>query len=104
MRLDCTFYVQINHPEEGKSMRNLTLFTTTAALIATLSGCASGPSYTIEKGWVKQGASYEQARKQLFDCNDKAKAAAERETQVGGLTESCMALEGYKWGEYKRII
>lgn len=85
-------------------MKKIALSTLTATLIATLSGCASGPSYTIEKGWVKRGVSYEQARRQFFDCKEKAKANAERETQIGGLTESCMTLEGYAWGEYTRRI
>ncbi|MCP5142802.1 MAG: hypothetical protein H6926_00895 [Chromatiales bacterium] len=85
-------------------MNKKALSTFAVALISTLSGCASGPSYIVEKGWVKQGVSYEQARRQLFDCKEKAKANAERETQIGGLTESCMTLEGYAWGEYKRPI
>lgn len=75
-----------------------------AILVVTLSGCASGPSYRIEKGWVKNGVSQEQSRRQYFDCQDKAKSNAERETQIGGLIENCMTLEGYKWGEYKTII
>lgn len=73
-------------------------------LVATLSGCASGPSYRIEKGWVKKGVNQIQARKQYFDCQEKAKSNAERDTQIGGLVENCMALEGYKWGEYKTEI
>jgi hypothetical protein len=85
-------------------MKKIALSTVAAALVTSLSGCASGPSYTIEKGWVKQDVTYEQARQQLFVCKEKAQAAAERETQVGGLTESCMTLEGYTWGEYKRRI
>lgn len=85
-------------------MKKWALSITTAALVATLSGCASGPSYSIEKGWVKKDVTYQQAQRQLFDCKDKAKAAAERDTQIGGLTESCMALEGYTWGKYRRII
>lgn len=85
-------------------MKRIALSTVVFAFIATVSGCASGPSYTIEKGWVKEGSSYEQAREQLFDCQQKAKANAERETQVGGLTESCMTLEGYTWGEYRKRI
>lgn len=85
-------------------MTKIALSSITAALIITLSGCASGPSYKIENGWVKQDISYEQARRQLFDCTEKAKTMAERETQVGGLTESCMTLEGYKWGTYRTII
>lgn len=85
-------------------MKKIAYSAITAALIASVAGCASGPSYEIEKGWVKQGVSYEQARKQLFDCKEKAKANAERDTQVGGLTESCMTLEGYSWGEYKKRI
>lgn len=85
-------------------MKKIALSTITAGLLASLSGCASGPSYTLEKGWVKQDVSYEQARQQLFACKEKARATAERETQVGGLTESCMTLEGYTWGEYRRRI
>ncbi|MGH1460440.1 MAG: hypothetical protein ACRBB6_00225 [Neptuniibacter sp.] len=73
-------------------------------LMVTLSGCASGPSYTIEKGWVKKDVSYQQARKQLFNCQEKAKNNAERETQIGGLIESCMTLEGYIWGQYRKRI
>ena len=85
-------------------MRKIALSTFTAALITTLSGCSSTPSYNIEKGWVKKGVTYEQAKIQLFDCAEKAKATAERDTQIGGLTESCMALEGYTWGQYKTAI
>ena len=85
-------------------MKKIALSTLTAGLMMSLLGCASGPSYTIEKGWVKEGVTYEQARQQLFACKEKAQAAAERETQVGGLTESCMTLEGYTWGEYRRRI
>lgn len=85
-------------------MKKIALSTITVAIISTLSGCASGPSYQIEKGWVKKDVSYQEARKQLFDCQEKAKANAERETQVGGLIESCMTLEGYSWGAYRRII
>ena len=76
----------------------------TATLVTVLSGCASGPSYRIEKGWVKNGVNQEQARRQYFDCQEKAKSNAERETQVGGLIENCMTLEGYKWGEYRTVI
>ena len=85
-------------------MKIIALSTFAIALISAMSGCATGPSYQIEKGWVKRGVSYEQAHKQLFDCKEKAKYNAERETQVGGLTENCMTLEGYKWGEYKTEI
>lgn len=85
-------------------MKKIALSTIAAALITSLSGCASGPSYTIENGWVKQDVSYELARQQLFVCQEKAKATAQRETQIGGLTESCMTLEGYTWGEYRRRI
>jgi len=85
-------------------MKKAALLTIAATLVTTLSGCATGPSYTIEKGWVKEGVSYKQAQRQLFDCKEKAKANAERETQIGGLTESCMTLNGYRWGEYKRRI
>lgn len=85
-------------------MKKVVLSSFGVALILTLSGCASGPSYRIEHGWVKQDVSYEEARRQLFDCQEKAKANAERETQIGGLTESCMTLEGYKWGTYRTRI
>jgi hypothetical protein len=85
-------------------MKKILLPTVVTALLTTLTGCATGPSYTIEKGWVKENVSYEDAKLQLFNCNEKAKLAAERETQIGGLVESCMALEGFKWGEYKRRI
>ncbi len=85
-------------------MKKAALLTTAATLVTTLSGCATGPSYTIEKGWVKEGVSYKQAQRQLFDGKEKAKANAERETQIGGLTESCMTLKGYRWGEYRKRI
>lgn len=85
-------------------MKKVALSSLTVALIAVLSGCASGPSYEIKDGWVKEDVSYEQSRRQLFDCQEKAKNNAERDTQVGGLTESCMTLEGYKWGTYRTPI
>lgn len=69
-----------------------------------ISGCATAPSYKIQEGWVKESVDQAQAKKQLFDCMEKAKSAAKRETQIGGLTESCMSLEGYSWGEYKTAL
>ena len=85
-------------------MKKIAISTLSAALIVMLPGCASGPSYTIEKGWVKKGVSYDQAKRLLYACKEKARANAERETQIGGLTESCMTLEGYTWGEYRKRI
>ena len=85
-------------------MRNIALPIITTVLIAALSGCASGPSYTIKEGWVKQDISYLQSQQQLIICKEKAKATAERDTLVGGLIESCMTLEGYSWGQYKTRI
>lgn len=84
-------------------MNKIKLTVLSIALIGAMTGCA-GPSYRIEKGWVKKGVSQEQSRTQYFDCQEKAKANAERETQVGGLVENCMTLNGYKWGEYKTQI
>ncbi|WP_155996750.1 hypothetical protein [Thioalkalivibrio sp. ALMg11] len=85
-------------------MKGIALSFFTAGLVVALSGCASGPSYKIEKGWVKEGVSYEEAQRQRFDCREKAKDNAERETQIGGLKESCMTLEGYEWGTYRTKI
>lgn len=85
-------------------MNKIALKLLVVAMAAGLAGCSSGPSYVMEKGWVRSGTSYEQAKRQLFFCNEKARDAAERETQVGGLVESCMALEGFKWGVYRTRI
>jgi len=85
-------------------MKKIAISTALAAAIVILPGCASGPSYIIEKGWVKKDVSYEQAKVQLYNCKEKAKANAERETQIGGLTESCMTLEGYTWGQYRKAV
>lgn len=85
-------------------MKKIALSVATIGLVASLSGCSSAPSYQIEKFWVKDGVSQEEAKKQFFDCKEKAKTAAERETQIGGLTEHCMQLDGYQWGEYRTKI
>lgn len=82
-------------------MQKVVLSAVLVAMLASLAGCASGPSYRIENGWVKQGSSQEQANLQLMMCKQKAMAVAERDTQVGALVESCMSLEGYKWGSYR---
>lgn len=82
-------------------MKKVVLSAVLVTMLASLAGCASGPSYRIEKGWVKQGANQELANLQLMMCKQKSIAVAERETQVGALVESCMALEGYKWGSYR---
>ena len=93
----CIFGIYI----KGNTMRNIVCIVAFAFLF---SGCATGPSYKIEQGWVKENIDQAQAKRQLFDCKEKAKSAAERETQIGGLTESCMSLEGYSWGEYKTAL
>lgn len=85
-------------------MKKIALLIFTAALTSVLAGCVSGPSYNVHQGWIKQDTTNEEARRQLFDCQEKAKINAERDTQIGGLTESCMILEGYKWGTYKTRI
>jgi len=74
---------------------------TIGVIALTLTGCASTPVYQIEKFWKKDNVTHIQAKREFFDCKETAKSTAERETQVGGLTESCMTLKGYKWGVYK---
>lgn len=85
-------------------MKKPLFLTISIAFFLTMAGCASGPTYKVKEGWVKQDVTYEQSRRDLFYCQEKARSNAERETQVGGLTESCMTLEGYRWGEYKTRI
>lgn len=70
-------------------------------LISTLTGCATGPTYHIEKFWKKDSITHMQAKQEFIACKETAKSTAERDTQVGGLTESCMTLKGFKWGVYK---
>lgn len=85
-------------------MKKKLLTSSAIILISTLTGCASTPSYEIEKFWKKDQVSYTQAKKEFIDCKETAKSTAERDTLVGGLTESCMTLKGYKWGVYKRRV
>lgn len=82
-------------------MRNM-IFGVLVAM--STSACVTGPSYRIEQGWVKEHVDQTQAKQTLYNCAEKAKAAAERVTQVDGLTESCMALEGFAWGEYRTAL
>lgn len=80
------------------------LFSIPVIVGVLVSGCASAPVYEVEKFWKKDEVSLEQAKRDFIICKEKAKKHAERDTQVGGLTENCMQLEGYKWGEYKRRV
>jgi len=75
--------------------------------IGTLEGCSSDTItryYEVKDFWKKNNVTYDQAKHDFFVCEEKAKNAAERETQIGGLTEACMKLKGYQWGTYRWMI
>jgi PBP1b-binding outer membrane lipoprotein LpoB len=50
--------------------------------------------------WKKINTPYKKAQLDYKVCQAKVEAADIRETRKGGLVESCMQLNDYKWSKY----
>jgi hypothetical protein len=75
-----------------------------------LTGCNSVPTVKYQtkviQFWKKSDTSYKKAQLDYKVCKIRVDATDIRETKKGGLVESCMQLNDYKWDKYisKKII
>ncbi|WP_432697097.1 hypothetical protein ACQUQP_01720 [Marinobacterium sp. YM272] len=77
-------------------MKKFALLLTSISLTACATG---GPAY--KQFWSKEGASYDQAVTHESECQynvGMAKISSRAEKQQ--LIQSCMKMQGYRWGKY----